>query len=294
MSKTTAALEAAVAEVITNRAADGARQTPRQRGATDRAFAAVLKLIAPRIRHFIRHYGLAHHWDDAEQACAIGVHRAIEAYDPTRAQFTTFVNWHLRGELQSLRFRLMTDQRPSARKVEATTVSMNALSARDGEETSLEQMIEDEGALSRTEAGASNYLAGRAREALVDQYVQHLRTAGLEQLKKRARARRTKVEDAGSDLPCFRAGAVVDPADIAELEASIAQHRAVIAQRLFADGTGEEAEIGGATRERVRQITKRATKTIAELTTTDPRFAVMAESGRPAAPRRARAEVAAL
>ncbi|NWN23219.1 sigma-70 family RNA polymerase sigma factor, partial [Escherichia coli] len=77
-------------------------------------------LIAPRIRHFVRQYGLTAHWEDAEQCCAIAVHRAIETYDPAKAQFTTFVNWQIRGELQSLRFRLMTDQRPSARKVEAT------------------------------------------------------------------------------------------------------------------------------------------------------------------------------
>ncbi|NWP75035.1 sigma-70 family RNA polymerase sigma factor, partial [Escherichia coli] len=91
---------------------------------------------------------------------AIAVHRAIESYDPAKAQFTTFVNWQIRGELQSLRFRLMTDQRPSARKVEATTVSLSALATSpDGDEVSPEAMIEDEDAVARTEAGASDYLA---------------------------------------------------------------------------------------------------------------------------------------
>lgn len=278
MSKTTAALEAAVAQVLANRAAEGERQGARQRGATDRAYAAILKLIAPRIRHFIRHYGLAHHWDDAEQCCAIGVHRAIEAYDPTKAQFTTFVNWHLRGELQSLRFRLMTDQRASAKKVEATTISMNALTTRDGEETSLEALIEDESALARTEAGASDYLATRAREALIDHYGDHLRAAGMEQLRKRARAKRTRVDTAGADLPCFKAGAAIDPADVAELEAQVAQHKAVVAARLFAD---DLSDAGGASRERIRQITKKATRALAEITATDPRYAVMTSAGRP-------------
>ncbi|WP_204348458.1 sigma factor, partial [Klebsiella pneumoniae] len=74
-----------------------------QRVAVDRAFAQILKLIAPRIRHFVRQYGLTAHWEDAEQCCAIAVHRAIESYDPAKAQFTTFVNWQIRGELQSLR-----------------------------------------------------------------------------------------------------------------------------------------------------------------------------------------------
>src|SRR5215470_16896599 len=126
MSKTTIALEAAVAQVIENTPKD-APQSNRQRANVDRAFAQILKLIAPRIRHFIRQYGLAAHWDDAEQCCAIAVHRAIQAYEPEKAQFTTFVNWQIRGELQSLRFRVMTDQRPSARKVEATTVSLDAI-----------------------------------------------------------------------------------------------------------------------------------------------------------------------
>ncbi len=179
MSKTTIALEAAVATVIENTSKD-APQTNRQRVYVDRAFAQILKLIAPRIRHFIRQYGLVAHWDDAEQCCAIAVHRAIEAYDPAKAQFTTFVNWQIRGELQSLRFRLMTDQRPSAKKVEATTVSLNALSTgADGEEMSPETLIEDEDALARTEAAASDYLADGAISSLVDAYVDHLRKVGI-------------------------------------------------------------------------------------------------------------------
>ena len=54
MSKITAALEDAVALVIANTPAEGAPQTNRQRVHADRAFATILKLIAPRIRHFIR------------------------------------------------------------------------------------------------------------------------------------------------------------------------------------------------------------------------------------------------
>ena len=103
MSKTTAALEAQVSIVIENTPKGEEKPTARPRANVDKAFAAILKLIAPRIRHFIRQYGLTNHWDDAEQACAIGVHRAIQAYDPAKAQFTTFVNWQLRGELQGLR-----------------------------------------------------------------------------------------------------------------------------------------------------------------------------------------------
>ena len=191
MSKITAALEAAVALVLQNRAPEGVRPTARQRANTDKAFATILKLIAPRIRHFIRQYGLVAHWDDAEQCCAIGVHRAIEGYDPDKAQFTTFVNWQLRGELQSLRFRLMTDQRPSAKKVAATTVSLHAFATgSDGEEASLEALIEDEDALASTEAAAANHMATGTRSAIIDAYVDHLRNTGIEQLRRRAKAKR--------------------------------------------------------------------------------------------------------
>src|SRR3569833_295240 len=145
-------------------------QTARERANVDKAFATTLKLIAPRIRHFIRQYGLTAHWDDAEQACAIGVHRAIQAYDPEKAQFTTFVNWQLRGELQGLRFRLMTDQRSSAKKVEATTVSLSSLATSDGEDMSFEGLIEDEDALDLFEAAASDYLAQQTTKTQIDRY----------------------------------------------------------------------------------------------------------------------------
>ncbi|MGE7971001.1 sigma factor, partial [Sphingomonas sp. NPDC092331] len=187
MSKITIALEAAVATVIENTPKDGAARTNRQRVYVDRAFAQILKLIAPRIRHFVRQYGLTAHWEDAEQCCAIAVHRAIESYDPTKAQFTTFVNWQIRGELQSLRFRLMTDQRPSAKKVEATTVSLSALTATDGDEIAPEAMIEDEDAVARTEAAASDYLAEGAVSQLIDAYVDQLRKVGVEALRRRPR-----------------------------------------------------------------------------------------------------------
>jgi RNA polymerase sigma factor (sigma-70 family) len=287
MSKITIALEAAVATVIENTPADGNR-TNRQRVYVDRAFAQILKLIAPRIRHFIRQYGLVAHWDDAEQCCAIAVHRAIEAYDPAKAQFTTFVNWQIRGELQSLRFRLMTDQRPSAKKVEATTVSLNALSTgADGEEMSPETMIADEDALARTEAGAADYLADGAIASLVDAYVDHLRKVGIEALRRRPRPKR---EEAAlrREGPRFRTATHgIDPAELEKLEAKLARDREIVARRVFQASTLDDLSLEtGVTKERVRQITKRAAKTIAEIAANDPRFAVMAEHDRPAAKRR--------
>lgn len=285
MSKITIALEAAVAAVVENRSAAGERQTARQRANTDHAFAAILKLIAPRIRHFIRQYGLTAHWDDAEQCCAIGVHRAIEAYDPAKAQFTTFVNWQIRGELQSLRFRLMTDQRASAKKVEATTVSLHAASTgAEGEEGSLEAIISDEFALERTEAGASEYLAKRATKALIDEYVRHNRAAGLEKLCKRPQPKRAlrKLAQAQPGVP--QAFSSLDPAGLAELTEKLDRDREVLERRVFDDATLDDVGMEtGIAKERIRQISKRATKAIAELAASQPRFMIMSEYGQVAA-----------
>lgn len=286
MSKTTIALEAAVAVVIENTPKE-AKQTARQRAEVDRAFARILKLIAPRIRHFIRQYGLTAHWDDAEQCCAIAVHRAIQAYEPEKAQFTTFVNWQIRGELQSLRFRLMTDQRPSAKKVEATTVSLSAIAiSPDGEEMSPEAMIEDEDALARTEAAASDYLADGAIGSLIEAYVDHLRKVGIEQLRRRPRPKREEaaLRREGPRLRLATHG--IDPAELEKLEAKLLRDREIVARRVFQASTLDDLSLDtGITKERIRQITKRAAKTIAEIAGADPRFAVMSEYGQ-AAPKR--------
>ena len=283
MSKTTIALEALVADVIANRVEAGAKPTARQRANTDRAFGSILKLIAPRIRHFIRQYGLVSHWEDAEQAAAIAVHRAIEAYDSEKAQFTTFVNWQIRGEMQSLRFRLMTDQRSSAKKVEALTISLNDLNRNfDGEEMPFEATLEDEEALEATQAGASAYLAKAATTALVDEYIDHLRSVSMEQLKKRPRAKRAIAAQPG-DLrdqiperrPRFRE---IDPVELAKLEEKLARNREIVERRVFDAGTLDELGVDtGLTKERVRQITKRAAKTMGELVSNNAKFNVMAD-----------------
>lgn len=277
MSKSTQLLEAAVADVIANRPAEGECPTARQRAAIDRAFAAVLKIVAPRIRHFIKQYGLVNHWEDAEQVCAIGVHRAIAAYDPEKAMFTTFVNWQLRGELQGLRFRLMDDQRPSARKVEATTVSLHMTErGPDGEDISLETLIEDEGAFERTEACASEHLAQRTGEALMDEYVRHLRSVGIAQLKRKARSLRgvAKKREAGSALPRYarRRAPHIDPEELRKLEERIERDRDIVARHLLGYGEEEADADQGLTKERIRQITRRAARLMGELAMDNPRF----------------------
>jgi RNA polymerase sigma-32 factor len=286
MSKTTLALETAVATVLVSMPKeDGATLSSRQRLEMDRVFARIMKLIAPRIRHFIRQYGLVNHWEDAEQACAIAVYRAIQAYDPAKAQFTTFVNWQIRGELQSLRFRVMTDQRPSAKKVAATTVSLHSVAqGPEGEETTLEAVIEDENALAMTEAGASDYLATTAIHSLTDSYIDHLRGVAIAQLKRRPRPKRAGTpEPDAAPGPRLRSPIHgVGPEELEMLERRLRRNREIVERRLFDIGgdvpIDDEA---GVTKERVRQITKRAAKTIGEITGTMSKFNVMAEYRKP-------------
>lgn len=279
MSKTTIALEAAVAAVKENLPEDRSQQTARQRAAVDKAFARILTLIAPRIRHFIRQYGLVGHWEDAEQACSIAVHRAIEAYEPEKAQFTTFVNWQIRGELQSLRFRVMTDQRPSARKVEATTVSLEAISTNeDGEEISAVAMIADEDALDRTEYGASAYLARSATDTLIDRYIENLRVVALDRMRRQQRSGRGSKESAAQRQSVWRQeNLALDHGELEELETRLNHIREVVASRLFDMPLRNlEEDQSALHKERERQIAKRAAKSISELAAQDPRFAIMA------------------
>lgn len=277
MSKTTLALEAAVTEVKANLPAGA--QTARQRAAVDNAFGRILKLIAPRIRHFIRQYGLTGHWEDAEQVCAIAVHRAIDSYDPEKAQFTTFVNWQIRGELQSLRFRLMTDQRPSARKVEAVTVSLEALAVdEDGKEMATIAAIEDKEALERTEAAASTYLAEAAMQSLINGYIEHLRHLAVERMRQRAGPKRaTKTNGRDVRQSVWRSQNLqIDPTELQELEMRLSHNREIVKRRLFDISTLDALE--GDTdvnKERGRQMAKRAAKTMAEIAAQDPRFEIL-------------------
>lgn len=275
MSKTTAALEVVVSEIKQIHVAADGRPTARQRRDSDVAFARLLKLLSPRFRHFIRQYGLGAHWDDAEQCCAIAVHRAIEAYDPEKAQFTTFVNWQIRGELQSLRFRVMTDQRPSAQKVSATTVSLhNMTSGADGEEVSLEALIEDEDALARTEASASDYLARAAAQCLIEEFVNKGRHAALEGLRRKQPKRElAKALKAGG-----KAG--LDEEAVDAIEARLTRDREILSARVFGEMADYDAPEGsGLSREQVRQIGKRAAKVMAELAEVNPNFRIMADYG---------------
>ena len=212
-------------------------------------------------------------------------------YDPTKAQFTTFINWQIRGELQSLRFRVMTDQRPSAKKVDATTVSLHAITTGDdGGEASLEAMLEDGGALARTEAGASDYLAEAAAASLIEAYIDQQRAAGIAQLRKRPRPKRAlrsePIDSAAvaAQVPRPRTRGLC-PIELEKLEQKLLRDKEIVERRVFDVTTLDELGTDtGVTKERVRQITKRAARSIAELASADPRFAMMADYRRPRAP----------
>ncbi|MEM7665479.1 MAG: hypothetical protein AAF250_06440 [Pseudomonadota bacterium] len=139
----------------------------RTRGAAySRDFAGLLALLSPRIARLIRQYRLADMQQDAEQAAAIGVHRALLSYDPAKAQFSTHVTWQIRGELQSLRHRVRLDQRVSARNAGVSTVSLDAISAAG--EDSLVFEVADDTSLPRTERGASDTMALSLMSRLLD------------------------------------------------------------------------------------------------------------------------------
>lgn len=195
--------------------------TPRDKLAIDRHFAALMHLLGGRIHHFTRVYGLMDMPDDARQACAIGVHRAIAAYDPAQARFTTFVTWQLRGELQSLRHRVRLDQRDSAKSVGARTIPIEQR-AGDGEGSAY--AIADEDALIRTESGAGRILASRCTNALLDQWEEEMRR-----------------RDGG------RSGAA--------LSAKLADERDIVSSFLLE--SPHVAPRGSLTREQERQITRR-------------------------------------
>ena len=246
MSAITDALEREVAAIRAIRTEKpGWRETAR----IDRHFARIMQLIAPRIRHFTRTYGLADMADDARQACAIGVHRAICDYDPARARFTTFVNWQLRCELQALRHRVRLDSRDSAKKVSARTVSLDALLSDREDSASFE--IEDEGSAERVEAETAARLARKAFDAMLDRYEQAMRARALRELARAAlRSRAT--------MP-----GTIHPEDLETVERDLAVERAIVTRYVFAES--EKAKFDPDHRldsEKQRQISRRVLRNI--------------------------------
>lgn len=173
MSAKSDALEVAVTDYIQARTALDAAPGARMRALADRSFARLAALTAPRVRYFTRTYGLVDVADDAEQVCAIALHRAAERYDPSRARFTTYVNWQFRAELQALRHRLHGDQRCAGRRHLTATLSLDSLQA-DG----AGDWLVDPAAEMATEQGAADSLATLLADRLVGDWSAR-RRAGL-------------------------------------------------------------------------------------------------------------------
>jgi len=259
MSTITDALEAEVAAI---RALHGVMAPPdaRHRQAIDRHFARLMKLIAPRIRHFTRAYGLLDHADDAAQVCAIGLHRALDAYDPAKARFTTYVNWQLRGELQALRFRLRTDAREWAVKAGAQTISLEAL----GEDLA-PWSAEDREALERTEALAAETMARRACGTLLDEHYGQARRLALREVERRARPRPRECVKPGT-VPAYETDRV---------EARLRLERDIVTAHLLGEedlpGDAPRRD-GGLTSEQRRQIARRTLRALTDRARGNPRF----------------------
>ncbi len=132
-----------------------------------REFADLLTLMSPRVARLIRQYRLGDMREDAEQAAAIGLHRALTTFEPAKAQFSTHATWQIRGELQGLRHRMRLDQRRSAVAAGISTVSLEALSVKDEDVHAFE--IVDEGALPRVESAASDCMTWSLLTQLLDQ-----------------------------------------------------------------------------------------------------------------------------
>jgi len=193
----------------------------RDRHLRDLRFARIMSLIAPRVRHFTRTYGLLDMAEDAQQACAIGVHRAICEYDPARARFTTFVNWQLRCELQALRHRVRLDLRESAKKVGARTVSLETLTGDSADRRPLE--IEDEAAAARVEAATADRLARAAFDSLLERYECEMRERALREMARSALIERTTMPD------------TLRPANLEAVEEGLAMERAIVTRYVFAE-----------------------------------------------------------
>lgn len=239
MSTITDALETEVAAIRA-----GARDCARSRAAIDRHFARALRLIAPRIRHFTRTYGLIDMAEDAAQACAIGLHRAILAYDPARARFTTFVNWQLRGELSALRFRMRPETREGARSVGVRLVSLDALAE------GAEEPLEDPAALEATEALAAETMARRACGSLLDDYFGHLHGLAVRQCERRVPPRGCAAIKPGT----------IDPRELERIEAKLEMERSIVSAHLL--GNDERRIEHRLSAEQQRQIARRALRAI--------------------------------
>lgn len=158
----------------------GREPTGAARARRDRHFACLLALMEARCGWLVRRYGLDDLRDDAMQACAIGLFRAVGRWDEARGGFETHAIWQMRAELQALRHRMRLDQRPAARRMAAQTVSADAMCAETGE--AMLDRIEAPGSLERAESGASEHMARRTADRMLGRYFTESRSLALDRM----------------------------------------------------------------------------------------------------------------
>jgi len=137
-------------------------------------------------------------------------------------------------------------------------------------------LTEAEAAEELTASLASEHLAEKATEAMIDCYTEKMREAGIKQLQgSRTKDRvRRRPSDGRKGLPKYvrcKPG-TVDPEDLEKLEERILRDRKIIEGYFFEDRVAPVEADAGLTRERERQITRRAIRAMAQQMRHDPRF----------------------
>lgn len=217
-----------------------ARGGAAERTRADRAFARLHRQMVARLGRAIgggRFHGAA---DDAEQAVAIGLVKALDTYDPARAKFVTHATWAVRAELKTLGWQLHVDQRPCNRDRGVRTVSGHAPTGGGEAAGELFDQLADAAAQPACERRAADSFAARMLEAIVER--RHRREAACHEREwdaravpapKRAERHAALVARQRRDAALVRAHLLGD-ADLAELAAASSLTRAEVGATIAA------------------------------------------------------------
>ncbi|MEZ5655055.1 MAG: hypothetical protein R3E04_04050 [Sphingobium sp.] len=129
----------------------------------------------------------------------------------------------------------------------------------------------------------ANHLTEQTCDALLSEYVDHLRTVGIAQLKRKAQTSRPVAKrcERSSALPKYVHSRTpqIDPEELRKLEERIERDCDIVRRHLFGWGSQDAEADAGLTRERIRQITRRAAKMMGEMVGENPRFAELPTRG---------------
>lgn len=162
-----ASVQRAVTDYMTLRDQHEVDRCAATRLRADRAFSRLHRIMVLRLGRAIGNGRYHDAMDDAGQALAIGLHKAIGTYDPSRAQFVTHATWAIRAELKTLGWQLHVDQRPCNRDRGVRTVSGHAATGSGDESAELFDRLADEGAEVAVERAASDTMTSRMLSLLI-------------------------------------------------------------------------------------------------------------------------------